>query len=50
MNTEELKDLIEAKMDIDSFMDFLNLEFREVLDALTYIIEEEHVRLEKELA
>lgn len=50
MNTDTLKDLIEAKMDIESFMDFLGIEFREVIDMFTDAIEEEHVRLEKELA
>lgn len=50
MDNETLKDLIAAKMDIESFMDFLNLEFREVLDALDYIIEENNERLTKELA
>ena len=47
---ESIKDLIEAGMDIVSFMDFLDIDFREVLDRFDDKIEEEHGRLTKELA
>lgn len=50
MTTEDLKDLIEAGMDIVSFMDFLDIDFREVLDRFDDVIDENDERLKKELA
>lgn len=49
MTTDDLKDLIEAGMDIESFMDFLNIEFREVIDCFDDTIEDNRERLRKEL-
>jgi len=49
MDLESLKDLIEAGMDVESFVDFLDIDFREIIDRFEDVIEENRERLQKEL-
>lgn len=48
MNSE-LKELVAGKMDVLEFMDFLNLEFEDLLDYLDPLLEENELALLKEL-